>query len=189
MRAAARLALAVLLAGPAPSAWAQGATGPGWVPPGLSAAEQREWKGGQPPGWSRGPAAETGACASSSTACASRARTAAADERDAVERLRRWGRERGVQAAVLESAVVSVEGAARRGVPVATAERLVRAAAERGIPPRGIEAITRALAYGAERDAVMTNLESFVRESLNAGAAPDAIALGVYRLGAAARPQ
>lgn len=103
-----------------------------------------------------------------------------------MDRLRRWGSERGVDAPVLESAVVSVEGSARRGVPVEMAERLVREAAERGVPARGIEAITRALAYGAGRGALLSNLESFARESLKAGAAADVIALGLYRLAAPA---
>jgi len=190
MKSATALAVALLLAAAgAPGAWAQGAAAAkGWTPPGLSPDEQREWKNGQPPGWSRGPSSDGQPCPTGSVGCARGARPAAPGEKEAVDRLRQWARQRGVQPAVLDSAVASVEGAARRGVPVETAERLVRAAAERGVSPRGIEVITRALAYGAERDALVANLESFARESLNAGAAPDAIALGIYRL-AAPTPQ
>lgn len=185
---AAVLALLLLATAP-PGAWAEGAPAvKDWMPPDLSADEQREWKSGLPPGWRRAPSGETRPCPTGSTSCTGRARPAPAGEKDAVERLRQWARQRGVQPAVVDSAVVGLEGAARRGVPVETAERLVRTAAERGVSPRGIEVITRALAYGAERGALLANLESFARESLNAGAAPDAIALGIYRLAAPARP-
>jgi hypothetical protein len=184
MKSATALAVAFLLAAAGGSgAWAQGAAAAkGWTPPGLSPDEQREWKNGQPPGWRRGPSSDVQPCPTGSTPCASGARPAAPGEKEA-DRLGTGAA--GVPPAVLDSGWPA-RGAARRGVPVETAERLVRAAAERGVSPRGIEVITRALAYGAERDALVANLESFARESLNAGAAPDAIALGIYRLAAPA---
>lgn len=108
--------------------------------------------------------------------------------REAIERLKKWGREKmKLSAPVLDAVLIGFEGAVRYGVPIATAERVVTAAAERGLSPYGIEAITRALAYGAERSAPLGELESFAQQGLNAGVAAESIALGIYRLAAEPR--
>ncbi len=190
------LAAALLLALPAAPAGAQATAQPSWLPPDLSQQERQEWKDGRPPGWSRGlktgwgrkgcppGLAKKGRCQPHAVARGSAAqqKTWLDALREAIERLGKWGRERKLSSAVLDAVLIGFEGAARHGVPIPTAEALVMASAERGLTPHGIEVITRALAYGAERNAAAANLDAFARQGLGAGAAPEAIALGLYRL-------
>lgn len=169
-----------------------------WVPPGLSDEERAEWKDGRPPGWSHGAKkgwrgkdcppglAKKGRCPESSVTSA--APSAATDPlTEALERLRKWGRERKLSDLTMAAVLTGFEGAVRHGVPIPIAERLVMIAAERGVTPYGIEAVTRATAYGAQRGAPLHDLQTFAEHGFTSGAAPDAIALGIYRLAAEAR--
>lgn len=169
-----------------------------WLPPDLTREERQEWKGARPPGWSRGEkrgwrGLDCPPGLAKKGRCGPRAAPQAPpgwDERlrEAIERLKKWGREQmRLPAPVLEAVLIGVEGAVRHGVPVDAAERVVRQAAARGVSPYGIEAITRALAYGAARGARLDELESFTHQGLAAGAAEQAIALGIYRRAAEAR--
>ncbi|MBI2206248.1 MAG: hypothetical protein HYU41_20635 [Candidatus Rokubacteria bacterium] len=173
-----------------------------WVPPGLSNEERAEWKNGRPPGWSKGAKkgwrgrdcppgqAKKGRCPGAPRTTAAAAATATPGTnpiQDALERLREWARNRKLSAPMQQSMLTGFEGAVAHGVPVPVAERLVTNAAERSVAPSGIEVITRALAYGAQRGAPPAQLESFAQDGLNSGVAADAIALGLYRLGADAK--
>jgi hypothetical protein len=163
-----------------------------WSPADLSTEERGDWKNGRPPGWSRGAKrgwggrdcppglAKQGRCPDTRPAAVTPPTTA--PWRDALDRLGRWGRDRRFSAPTLDAMLVGFEGAARHGVPIAFAERLVMLSAERGVPPHGIEAITRALAYGADRQAPMQELGSFAEQGVQRNVAADAIALGIYRL-------
>ena len=174
----------------------------GWLPPDLSREERQEWKDGRPPGWSRGVKrgwrgmdcppglAKKGRCHPREIAAAPQGDQKRWEEqvREAIERLKKWGREKmKLPGPTLDAMLIGFEGAVRYGVPIETAERMVTAAAERGVSAYGIEAITRALAYGAERSAPLGDLESFTRQGLNAGVAAESIALGIYRLAAESR--
>jgi hypothetical protein len=205
MKIIARLAVAILLAAGLFSASpgsVQAQSAPGWLPPGLSNEERQEWKEGRPPGWSRGVKrgwrgkdcppglAKKGRCHPREVAVAPQGEQKKWEDqvREAIERLKKWGREKmKLSAPVLDAVLIGFEGAVRYGVPIETAERTVTAAAERGLSPYGIEAITRALAYGAERRAPLGDLESFAQQGLSRGAAAEAIALGIYRLAAESR--
>lgn len=175
---------------------------PGWLPPDLSQEERQEWKEGRPPGWSRGVKrgwrgkdcppglAKKGRCHPREIAAAPQSDQKKWEDqiREAIERLKKWGREKmKLPAPTLDAMLIGFEGAVRYGVPIATAERVVTAAGERGLSPYGIEAITRALAYGAERNAPLGELESFAQQGLGAGVAAESIALGIYRLAAESR--
>jgi hypothetical protein len=186
----------VLAIGPADAQPKRG--DPAWVPPGLSNEERAEWKNGRPPGWSHGAKrgwrgkdcppglAKKGRCPDGGVTSA--APSAATDPlTEALERLRKWGRERRLSDATMAAVLTGFEGAVRHGVPIPIAERIVTIAAERGVTPYGIEAVTRATAYGAERGAPLPELQKFAEHGFTSGAAPDAIALGIYRLAAEAR--
>ncbi len=172
----------------------------GWLPPGLSDEERREWKDGRPPGWSRGGKRGWGGMdcppgLAKKGRCHPR-QLAAADERkwedqlrEAIERLKKLaGEKMKLPAPILDAVLIGFEGAARHGVPLASAERVVTTAAERGLSPYGIEAVTRALAYGADRGAPVDHLESFTQDGLRRGVPAESLALGIYRLSAEAKP-
>ncbi|MBI4638668.1 MAG: hypothetical protein HY727_20215 [Candidatus Rokubacteria bacterium] len=173
-----------------------------WVPPGLSDEERQEWKGGKPPGWTQGAKrgwrgkdcppglAKKGKCSKQETAAAATdtQKTLEKQVAEGIERLKKWGREKmKLSPAVVDAMLIGFEGAARSGVPVATAEQTVMATAEKGIGASGIEVITRALAYGATHGGSLADLEAFVRQGLARGVAADALALGVYRQAVEAR--
>lgn len=183
--------------------WPQSHPDAGWLPPGLTQEERQEWKDGRPPGWTHGlkrgwrgkdcppGLAKKGRCPSRTIASAPHAQQPEWEDRlrEAIERLKKWGVDKmKLPAAVLDAMLVGFEGAVMHGVPISSAEQVVTAAAERGVSPFGIEAITRALAYGSDRGAGMAELESFVQQGLNRGVAEDALALGIYRLAAEAKP-
>ena len=196
---AAVVASAVVL-GAAP-AWTDSETkGEPWVPPGLAREEQAEWKDGRPPGWSRGAKrgwrgrdcppglAKQGRCGEARVAATPQAKTLEDAVREGLARLRKWVRETlGLPPRTLEALLVGFEGAVRNGVPPAVAERVVMATAERGVSAYGIEAISRALAYGVRRGVPIGELEAFAAQGLGRDVAAEAIALGLYRLGAGAR--
>lgn len=172
-----------------------------WVPPGLSNAERAEWKSGRPPGWSKGVKkgwrgrdcppgqAKKGRCPDvpKTTTAAATAAPGTNPIQDALERLREWARNRKLSTPLQQSMLTGFEGAVAHGVPIPVAERFVTNAAERSVAPSGIEVITRALAYGAQRGAPPNQLESFAQDGLASGVAADAIALGLYRIGADAK--
>jgi len=183
--------------------WPQSQPVAGWLPPGLTEEERREWKDGRPPGWSRGlkrgwrgkgcppGLAKKGRCQPRHIAGASQSEQQKWERqlRDAIERLKKWGRDKlKLPAPLLDAVLIGFEGAVRHGVTIASGERVVTAAAERGLSPYGVEAITRALAYSADRGAPIEELEAFVQQGLSRGVAADALATGVYRLGAEAKP-
>lgn len=182
--------------------WPQAQPVPGWLPPDLSKEERQEWKEGRPPGWSRGVKrgwggkdcppglAKKGRCHPRGIAAAPKGDQKKWEDqvREAIERLKKWGREKmKLPAPVVDAMLIGFEGAVRHGVSLPAAEGVVTAAAERGLSPYGIEAITRALAYGADRNAPAGELESFAQQGLSAGVAAEALALGIYRLAAESR--
>ena len=175
-------------------AWADARKGNAWLPPGLSAEEQAEWKDGRPPGWTQGAKrgwggrscppgqAKKGRCPDAVYVAATPGPTDPFTE--ALERLRRWGRQRGLPPLTVAGLLTGFEGAVRYGVPIASAERLVMIAADRGTPPHGIEVVTRAMAYSAQRKVPAREVEIFSEDALIGGVVANAIALGIYRLAA-----
>lgn len=171
-----------------------------WVPPGLSHEEKAEWKNGRPPGWSQGQKkgwrgrscppgqAKKGRCPDApGTASLSQPNAPLTPLQQAIERIREWGRARKLAPGTLDAMLFGLQGAVDRGVPVPTAERFVISAADRSVPPNGIEVLTRALAYGVQRGAAPDHLQQFADHGLSRGVPADAIALGLYRMGADAR--
>jgi hypothetical protein len=174
-----------------------------WTPPGLSREEQAEWKNGRPPGWSHGQKkgwrgkscppgqAKKGRCPDgvpTSTSAVSPLPQPALDPiQAAIERIRDWARNRKIAAGTLDAMLVGFQGAVHYGVPIPAAEKFVISAADRSVPAAGIEVLTRALAYSAQRGVAPDHLQHFAENGLARGVPTDAIALGLYRMGADAR--
>jgi hypothetical protein len=172
-----------------------------WLPPGLSTDEQAEWKNGRPPGWSQGQKkgwqgkpcppgqAKKGRCGPGTAGAAGMTSNTPqmSTLEAAIQRIIDWARGRKTPQATLDAMLFGLQGAVHYGVPIPVAEKFVVSAAERGVAPAGIEVLTRALAYGAQRGVAPDRLEYFAESGLSRGIAADALALGLYRLGADAK--
>ena len=80
-----------------------------------------------------------------------------------------------------ESAVRSVEGAAREGVPIERAETIVEKAIERDMKGEEIEKLTRAISYGADKNVDYEKLDSFISKKVDSGERGDELAISIYK--------
>ena len=172
-----------------------------WIPPGLSQDEQNEWKDGRPPGWNQGQKkgwagkhcppgqAKKGRCGPGTAAAATSSTTVVVVDplQAAIQRIIDWARGRKLSDASLNAMLISLQGAVHYGVPIPVAEKFVMTSADRGVTAAGIEVLGRAIAYGAQRGVAPEHLEHFAESGLSRGVATDAVALGLYRMGAEAR--
>ena len=168
-----------------------------WVPPGLSDEERAEWKDGRPPGWSQGQKkgwggkscppgqAKKGRCGDGTTSMTSS--TQIDPLQAAIQRIIDWARGRKLATTTVDAMLIGFRGAVHYGVPIPVAEKFVISVAEREVAATGIEVLTRALAYGAQRGVAPDHLQHFAETGLSRGVAADAVALGLYRIGAEAR--
>ena len=81
----------------------------------------------------------------------------------------------------LDSALLSVEAAARKGVPIRHALGLVEKAMQNGIKGWGIETTTRAMAYGIGKEIDFDELGKFVRRKLDEGLRNDDLSIEIYK--------
>lgn len=168
----------------------------------LPAAEQAEWQDGVPPGWTRGTKTGWGGAdappgqrrGGAGQADAPRTYPRGAEDwdqqrrqdwdrrlEDARERVRERARRiEGYGEPDVESATISVEAAAREGVPIEQAEAAVNDALGARLTGREIEQMTRALAYGAGRGVSAVELGSFATARIAAGQRGDDLAVAVY---------
>jgi hypothetical protein len=79
------------------------------------------------------------------------------------------------------SAVISLEGAARKGVPLKHVEANMTNAITRGMRGRDIETMTRAMSYGADKDTDYSSLDRSIEKHMNAGETGDDLALSIYK--------
>jgi len=175
----------------------------GWMPPGLSKDEQAEWKDGRPPGWSRGDKegwkgadmppglAKKGGLLPPGLAKS----TPPGWKNWNDEKKKGWEKELGearekvrgranklkdFSGEDLDSALLSVEAAARKGVPIRHALGLVEKAMENGIKGWGIETATRAMAYGVGKEIGFEQLGKFVHKKLDEGLRNDELSIEIY---------
>ena len=80
----------------------------------------------------------------------------------------------------LESALLSVEMSARKGVPIKHTKAIVVAAMANGVKAEGIEKATRAVAYGVGREVDFDQLGKYVNEKLDEGLKGDNLAIEIY---------
>jgi len=176
----------------------------GWMPPGLSKEGRAEWKNGRPPGWSRGEkegwkgadmppglAKKSGELPPGLAKITPPGWEKWNDEKKK-RREKKLGEEkekvrgrakglRGFSDEDLDSAIGSVEAAARKGVPIRHARRLVEKAMDRGIKGRGLETATKALAYGVGKEVDFDQLGKFVGEKLDEGLRDDELSIEIYK--------
>ena len=175
-----------------------------YEPKKLKKEEKMDWEGGTPPGWSRG--GKTGWDGTGAPPGKMKKADKHGEEikrqyppgsedwdgkkkeewdRDlekTKERVRKKVRQReGTTEEDEESAVRSVEGAAREGVPVERAEKTVEKAIERGMKGEEIEKVTRAMSYGADKNVDYEKLDSFVSKKIDSGESGDELAVSIYR--------
>ncbi|MBI5187842.1 MAG: hypothetical protein HZA07_02050 [Nitrospirae bacterium] len=81
----------------------------------------------------------------------------------------------------LDSAIGSVEAAARKGVPIRHARGLVEKAMEKGIKGRDIETASKAMAYGVGKKIDFDQLGKFVHEKLEQGLRDDELTIEIYK--------
>ncbi len=173
----------------------------GYRPKKLKKNEHSEWETGSPPGWSRGKktgweGAGTPPGKTTEGSIDTHRKYPPGSEdwdgpkkekwdrnlEEAKERVRVKVRQReGATQEDEESAVRSVEGAAREGVPVERAERTVNRAIERDLSGEEIEKVTRAISYGADKNVDYEKLDTFIEKKIDSGERGDDLALSVYK--------
>ena len=164
-------------------------------PKGLKKEEMEKWADGVPPGWSRGnkkgwgdgmPPGKAGKGERRYPADSGNWDEARKEEWDgelekAKERIRTRSRQRqDTNRETEDSSVISIEEAARNGVPIETAERTVDTAIDRGMTGEEIEKITRAMTYGSDKNVDQTRLGDFVQKKMTEGETGDDIAVSIY---------
>ena len=176
----------------------------GWFPPGLSKEEQAEWKDGRPPGWSRGEkqgwkgadvppglAKKVGHLPPGLAKSVPPGWGKWNDEKkegwekeieEARVRVRARAKElKDFSDEDLDSALVSVQAAARKGVPIRHARGLVEKAMEKGIKGRGLETASRGVAYGVGKEIDFDQLGKFVHRKLDEGLRDDELSIEIYK--------
>ncbi len=81
----------------------------------------------------------------------------------------------------LDSALVSVEAAAREGVPVKNSQELVELAMKKGIQGTALENLSRAASSGVGKDIDFGQLNNFVENKLDDGLRNDELLNEVYK--------
>ncbi len=140
----------------------------GWMPPGLSKEEQTDWKDGIPPGWEKwtnqkkkGWKKELG--------------KAKENVHKRAKKLKNFSKED------LDKALLSVEAAARKGIPIKYAQGLVEKAMEKDIKGKGFETASRAMAYGVGKEIDFDQLGKFVHKKLDKGLRDDKLSIEIYK--------
>jgi hypothetical protein len=90
-------------------------------------------------------------------------------------------RTKGLSQEEEESATISIERAAREGVPIKPVEKTVNRAITRGMGGRDIEKVTRAMSYGADKDTDYNKLDQFIENKINEGERGDDLAISIYK--------
>lgn len=175
-----------------------------WMPPGLSKEKRAEWKDGRPPGWSwgkkvgwEGADMPPGLAKKDSWLPPGLAKSTPPGWKNwNDEKKKGWEKELGearekvrgrakklkdFSEEDLNSALVSVEAAARKGVPIRHTLGLAERAMEKGIRGRGIETATRAMAYGVGREIDFEQLGKFVHKKLDGGLRNDELSIEIYK--------
>ena len=176
------------------------------MPPGLTDRDIDDWtRAGGPPGWSRGKKvgwkggslppglakkgkmppglAKKGKLPPGWSNWKDQKRTRwEKDLKHATSALRRKAAGvQGLEEDVLESAMLSLDRAARAGVPVNDARDIILKAVEEDLDGEDIERASRAAAYGVGRDTDFHALGAYVNEMLDGGVRGNELAIEIYR--------
>ena len=162
----------------------------GYKPKKLKEKTKAEWEGGTPPGWSRGKKSGWNGTGTPPGEMKKDGKQNKGIDRkyppgsenwnekkkekwnknvdQAKERIRTKARQKkGTTEEYQESAVRSIEGATREGVPVERAETVVEKAIERDMSGGDIEKVTRAMSYGADKNVDYEKLDPFITKKID----------------------
>ena len=176
----------------------------GYKPKKLKEEAKIEWEGGTPPGWSRGKKSGWDGTGTppgemkkdgkqnkgidrkyppGSEGWNEKKKEKWGENVDAArERIRTKARQKkGTSEEYQESAVRSIEGATREGVPVERAETVVEKAIERDMSGADIEKVTRAMSYGADKNVDYEKLDPFITKKIDSGESGDELAVSIYK--------
>ncbi|MBN2071121.1 MAG: hypothetical protein JW814_06640 [Candidatus Krumholzibacteriota bacterium] len=176
----------------------------GYRPKRLGNEEAAQWEGDRPPGWSRGgktgwsgadmPKGQKKGDAERNREMKRRYPPGAKNWDDkkkekwdkhleeSKDRVRRKAHDkRGAAGKYGDSAVISIEEAARGGVPVDKAEAVVEKAIERDMEGEEIEKMTRAMTYGADKNVDYEKLDTFIGKKIDSGERGDDLAVSIYK--------
>jgi hypothetical protein len=173
-----------------------------YKPHGMTDADLTEWTDGNPPGWSRGEKTGWRGAGAPPGLLKKRGeqeiflvyprgsedwdnkrkedwdRTLEHSKTRILERIR--ARE-GLSLEDEESALISIERAARQGVPLEHVEASMNGAITRGMRGRDIEKMTRAMSYGTDKQTDYGRLNRFIAGKMDAGETGDGLALSIYK--------
>ena len=154
-----------------------------YKPKGLSEEDMKQWEGGSPPGWSMGTKKgwEGAGAPPGKMKKGDEAKLEKAKERIRNRIRTHEGKGEMERKQLEESAERSIEGAARKGVPIEQAERTVEKGIERGMSGEEIEKVTRAMAYGSDKDTDYEELGRFMDRKMEEGERGDELAMSVYK--------
>ncbi len=179
--------VSVLLASTAAMAQSKG-KGRGEKPPGWLKGEKEGWKGADmPPGLSKkGGELSPGLAKSAPPGWDKwndeKKKAWQKELGEAKESIRRKAKKvKRFSGTRLDRALVSVETAARKGVPIKHARGVVQKAMEKGIKGKGIEAAIRAMAYGVGKAIDFEQLGKFVHKKLDQGLRGDDLTMEIHR--------
>lgn len=155
----------------------------GRLPPGFSKGEKRGFIDGHPPGWSKGekkgwrnklpPGLGDGKSKEKIEKFNNKLKNAEAKIRERAEN-KKLG-EKG-----LEKALMHLNLAARKGVPISSAQELMEQMIKHGATSDSIEKAARAYAYGVDNKTDFKGLSQFVTKKLNDGYMGDDLAIAIY---------
>jgi hypothetical protein len=181
-----------------------------YKPKGMTDTDMMEWTDGNPPGWSRGRKTGWGGAGAPPGQMKKQGVPVHEQSKDRemiriyppesedwdtkkkedwdirVERtktrvLERMKTRGGMTEEDEESAAISIDGAARRGVPLEQVETTVDKAVNKGLRGPDLEKITRAMTYGTDKDTDYDKLGRFVNARIDDGETGDDIAVSVYK--------
>jgi hypothetical protein len=170
-------------------------------PHGMTDEEMMDWTDGNPPGWSRGNKTGWGGAGMPPGQMKERenellhsyppgSKNWDADKKEAwrdnleqsrariLERIRT---RKGISQDEKESVIISLESAAREGVPIERVESTMDEAIEKGMAARDIEKLTRAMSYGADKGTDYNKLDHYIGRKMSEGEKGDDLALSIYR--------
>jgi len=172
-----------------------------YKPRGISEKNMSDWSDGNPPGWSEGNKTGWGGAGVPPGQMKEREREIMhsyppgsedwdsgekADWQSGLEQsrtriLERIRTRKGVSREDEKSATISIERAAREGVPLNYIESVMNKAITREMPARDIEKMTRAMSYGAGRNTDYEQLDRFIERKMDQGETGDDLAFSIYR--------
>lgn len=172
-----------------------------YKPRGISEKNMEDWTDGNPPGWSEGNKTGWGGAGVPPGQMKEREREIMhsyppgsedwdsgkkADWQSGLEQsktriLERIRTRKGVSREDEESAVISIERAAREGVPLNNIESVMNKAITREMACRDIEKVTRAMSYGADKNTDYEQLDRFIERKMDQGETGDNLAFSIYR--------